>query len=188
MKGGDVVKNDNDVMEDLKDEVLSVTDGFHKEDRKYALDFLRKHVRLDSLHHEAIEFFNKKTIVFGTGSFNPTVVVVTKNPIQVDTKKLLESAFEKMGLNESNLYFATYNFVFTRRYTDERDDFFARLLSVLKPKVILSFDDIDCSEFIDVSCIPIAYSAEQLLDQNNKDTRVELNNYFKEIKGIVKDF
>lgn len=179
---------DKDFMEDLKEDVLSVTVGFDKEDRKFALDFLRKHVRTDELHQEAIQFFNKKTIVFGSGSINPTVAIVTKNPIHPEAKKMLENAFDKMGLNESQLYFATHNFVATRRYVDERADFFVRLLSMLKPKIIISFDDIDYSDELKSDYRNLEISVEEILDAGNKEARGSLNKLFKEIKTIVKDF
>lgn len=175
-------------MENLKEDVLSVTMGFDKEDRKFALDFLRKHVRIDELHTEAIDFFKKKAIVFGSGSVNPTVVVVTKDTISVDAKKMLENAFDKMGLNESQLYFATSNFVVTRRYTEDREDFFIRLLSLLKPKVIISFDSINYAEDVDANYMNTEISVEELINPDSKKARSELNNYFKKIKTIIKDF
>lgn len=182
------MRGDVDFMEDLKDDVLSVTSGFDKEDRKFALDFLRKHVRVDDLHAEALEFFKKKTIVFGTGSFNPTIVVITKDAIPSPAKKMLESAFDKMGLNESQLYFATSNFVVTRRYIDRRVEFCARLLSTLKPKIILSFDGIDYEDDVNAEYFHINFSIADLLDKENKAVRTELNEHFKEVKSLLKDF
>lgn len=182
MRGG------KDFMEDLKEDVLSVTEGFDKEDRKFALDFLRKHVRTDELHAEAISFFKKKTIVFGSGSVNPAVVIVTKDTIPAEVKKMFENAFDKMGLNESQLYFATHNFVVTRRYVNERKDFFVRLLSTLKPKVIISFDNIDYADEVDSDYMNTEISVKEIIDADNKGARSRLNTHFKEIKNIVKDF
>ena len=181
MRGGE------DFMEELKSDVLSVTEGFDKEDRKFALDFLRKHVRIDELHADAIDFFKKKKIVFGSGSVNPAVVIVTKDPISADVKKMLENAFDKMGLNESQLYFATRNFVVTRRYVDEREDYFIQLLSMLKAKVIISFDGMDYTDAVESSYINTGISVEEVMDADNKGARTQLNKSFKEIKTMIRD-
>lgn len=181
------MRSGEDFMEELKSDVLSVTSGFDKEDRKFALDFLRKHVRVDELHAEAISFFNKKTIVFGDGSLNPLVVVVTKDPVSSNVKKMLDTAFDKMGLNESQLYYATRNFVVTRRYADEREDFFIRLLSMLKPKVIISFDGMDYTDDVDSSYMNTGISVDDVINPDNKSARAQLNNSFKEIKSMIRD-
>ena len=170
----------------IKEVVLDLTEGLPKEDRKFALDFLRKHVRIDQLHAEAIDFFNKKEIVFGSGSKNPTVVVLTKREATKEQKARLLHAFNKMGLEDTDVYFATNNFVVTRRYKDEREEFVLNLLRILKPKVVMSFDGLDYTKRLECESIPVNVHAISIIDKEDKASLIELNQKFKRVKNIIK--
>ena len=169
----------------IKEVVLDLTEGLPKEDRKFALDFLRKHVRIDELHAEAVEFFNKKEIVFGSGSKNPTVVVLTKKEIAKEQKTRLLHAFNKMGFEDTDVYFATNNFVVTRRYKDEREEFVMNLLRILKPKAVMSFDGLDYSKQLDCESIVVNIHAVSITDKEDKSSLTELNQKFKYLKNII---
>ncbi len=169
----------------LKEVVLDLTEGLPKEDRKFALDFLRKHVKLEELHAKAVDLFNKKELVFGSGSKNPTVVVLTKHEIQRDQKNRLLLAFNKMGLEDTDVYFATNNFVVTRKYKEEREQFVLDLLRILKPKVVLSFDGINYTSKSDFYFVRVDIHADSITDKDDKTSRIELNKKFKYLKNIL---
>lgn len=169
----------------IKEVVLDLTEGLPKEDRKFALDFLRKHVKIDELHAEAIEFFNKKEIVFGSGSKNPVIVIITKLEITKEQKARLLNAFNKMGLQDTDVYFATNNFVVTRRYKDEREEFVINLLRILKPKVVMSFDGLDYTSRLECESIPVHVHAVSITDKDDKSSLTELNQKFKYLKNLI---
>ena len=170
-------------LENIKENVLELTEGLPKEDRKFAIDFLRKHVRLSNLQQEAIDFFNQKKVVFGSGSRNPRVVVLTKNEISQESKNRLQNAFNKMGLSDTEVFFATNNFVVTRRHQQYRDQIVIQVLKVLKPEFVVSFDNINYEDELDCEFLDTKVDADVISNKENKSAVRHLNQCFKDLSS-----
>lgn len=173
---------DKDFMDQLKKNVLSVTTHQDKEQRKYALDYLRTHVRIDDLHQLAIKEFPKKTIVFGEGPYNPLLVVVTTNPITADQKQPLEKAWSKLGVPPEEVYYAHLRFVSTKKKQDKRQDILNKLIHILSPKALFAFDvSVDTA----LPLVSVPYSIQTLVDSDTVDARKEITQKLKELRQII---
>lgn len=166
-------------MDDMSDKIVKVTKGFDKSDRRYAYDFLRKHIVIDNIHQQAIRKFRGKTIEFGTGSLNPIVVVVTKDPITKEQKERLNQAWNRLSIPTDEVYYAHLRFVKTKQKQDIRLNIFNELLDALSPQFLLAFDG-----------VPITYDGAQhamnhpidiVTDPNCKDERREMMKALKQM-------
>ncbi|MNO70507.1 hypothetical protein D3C76_613930 [compost metagenome] len=129
-------------LEEMSQSVVTVTKGFDKPDRKYAYNYLRKHVLVDEIHQLAIRKFRGKTIEFGTGSLHPEVVVVTKDPITKEQKERLVQAWKKLDIPPDEVYYAHLRFVKTKQKQEIRHDILNRLVQTLEPGFLLAFDGV----------------------------------------------
>lgn len=129
-------------MENVKTSVLRVTKHLEREDRKFALDYLRGHIKVDDLHQQAIKKFPSKVIYFGEGSLNPDIVVVTRDLITKEQRNKLETALKKMGASTSDLYYAYLRFVKTKKKQEDRQEILERLVNILSPKLVIAFDGV----------------------------------------------
>lgn len=163
---------DKDFMDDLKDTVLTVTKDQEKEDRKFSLDYLRIHVKVDDLRQQAVKKFPNRTIDFGEGMMAPDVVVVTKDPIQKAEKEKLNVALKKLGVPLETVFYAHLRFVKTKKKQDARKDIFEKLINILSPKLVLAFDKVQMSVKSDVC--DTGASIEVLTDKDKKDARKQL--------------
>ena len=180
---------DQALMEDLKKSVLDVTKGYDKSDRKYALDYLRTHIKVDDLHQYALKKFPNKTILFGTGSLVPKIVIVTKDPISDEHQAKLNNVWTKMKLTEDDVYYAHLRFVKTKKKQDIRMEIFEKLLHMLHPRVILSFDGVESPKFKEITehVILIPHSIDIISKEDATDERKELTKRLKEVRPILKD-
>lgn len=174
---------EKEFMDGLKASVLTVTKGIEKEDRKYALDYLRTHVRLDDLHRYALRHFPEKLLVFGEGSYNPSVVIVTKNPISLKAKQLLEKAWERMGIPVEDVYYAHLRFVATKKKQAIRQEVLNRLLDALSPTVILTLDHIQVESKVDAIDFP--YPITILTEPGSQDEKRLLTKKLKEVRQLI---
>lgn len=176
---------DKEFMNELKVRVLDVTKGLPKEDRKYAIDYLRTHVRIDDLYALARRKFRNKTFEFGSGSYNPKIVVVTKDPISPDHVTKLSSAWRKLGIGDNELFYAHLRFVKTKKKQKARQDLFDKLINILSPVLVVAFDSVTVNT--DAECYDVGESIRVLSDPKGKAARKELTsrlrNYKKE--GLI---
>jgi hypothetical protein len=175
--------SDKEYMDSLKTSVLHVTKGLEREDRKYALDYLRTHLKIDDLHQHALKHFPGKTIVFGEGTFQPKVVVVTNNPIKPDEKEKLEKAWTKLRVPLHDVYYAHLRFVATKKKQDRRLEIFNKLLSILSPNVILSFDGVEIET--DKEWVEFPSKVSILTDEGSRDEKKKLTQVLKEVRPLI---
>lgn len=170
-------------MEDLKHSVLHVTKGLDKEDRKFALDYLRRHVKIDDLHRSALKEFPQKTIVFGSGSHVARIVILTKDPIKPQAKAQLDKAWDKMNIQPHDVYYAHLRFVATKKKQEKRQEILTKLLEIINPTVIISFDGLDVDttkEWID-----FPHSSSILTSSEHKDEKRLLTQKLKEVRRLI---
>jgi hypothetical protein len=172
---------DKGFMEAMKVSVLKVTKGQDKEERKYALDYLRKHVKMDDLHELALKKFPNKRFAFGQGSYNPKLVVVTKDPIKPEHKQKLELAWKKLKLSDSDVYYAHLRFVKTSKHQATRQDIVEKLINILSPNVTIIFDNVTLDN-LKGECYEVGASAGVLADANQKEQRKELTTKLRSFK------
>lgn len=179
---------DKKLMEGIKNTVLHVTRGQEKEDRKYAIDYLRTHVRMDDQILYAKKKFPSKEIIFGEGSLQPKLVIATRDPITPEQKDRLENVWKKMNLTENDIYYIHLRFVKTKKKKEVREQIFYRLLKMLAPKILFTFDQFIEQDKVEesVKLFPSAYPATILSDEEAKEERKSLTPIFKEIQKNVK--
>ncbi len=158
----------SDYMGELKDAVKQVTKGCELEDRKFSVQYLKNHVRLDDLQKKAAATFPGKTFMMGTGSYLPKLVVVSKNPLTPPQKEKLDQLWKKFELTENDLYFAHLHFVSTKQ-KEEREKLVAKLLNILAPKLILVFDHLKVSSGVDAQM-----TADEIVAPEAKEKRKAL--------------
>lgn len=170
-------------MDDLKSNVLHVTKGLDKEDRKFALDYLRRHVKIDDLHRSALKEFPQKTIIFGSGSHVARIVILTKDPIQPQAQEQLDKVWEKMKIQPHDVYYAHLRFVATKKKQEQRQDILTKLLEIINPTVILSFDGLKVEttkEWID-----FPHPLSILTASGHKDEKRLLTQKLKEVRRLI---
>lgn len=136
---------DKDFMNSIKKQVLEATKGQEKEDRKFAVDYLKTHVLIDDLYQLAVKKFPGKEFEFGQGSYHPKVVVLTKDPISQEHMTKLTAAWRKLKLEDSDVFYTHVRFVKTKKKQDIRKDIIEKLISMLSPDLLVTFDDVDVS-------------------------------------------
>lgn len=172
-------------MENVKTSVLRVTKHLEREDRKFALDYLRGHIKVDDLHQQAIRQFPNKVIYFGEGSLNPSIVVVTKDPITKEQKSRLESALKKMRVPLTDIYYSHLRFVKTKKKQEERREIFERLIQILSPELIIAFDDVELSQLTPKSkLLATGMPVSVLVDPEAAENR---KRFGRTLKGFVDD-
>jgi hypothetical protein len=171
---------DKDFMEHIKKEVLQVTKGLDKEDRKFAIDYLRTHVKIDDLYLYARKKFPGKTLEFGNGSFQPKVVVLTKDPISNEHREKLDIAWRKLNLMDDDIYYAHLRFVKTKKKQEIRKDIIEKLIDMLQPELTVIFDDVEVS--VSGKCYEVKESISILTDSEQKDARKELTGRLRNFK------
>lgn len=171
---------DKEFMKGIQTNLLAVTKGQDKEDRKYALDYLRTHVRVDDLHHLALKKFPNKIIDFGSGSYNPKVVVLTKDPITEEHKNKLRAAWKRLDLTEDDIYYLHLRFVKTKRKQEERKNIVNKMLAMLSPALTVVFDNVE----LDIPNEQIEMNAgiSILTDKEAKAERKRLTTELREAK------
>ena len=167
-------------MDQLKSNVLTVTRGLEKEDRKLALDYLRRHVRMDDLHRYALKYFPEKTIVLGSGSNVARLMIVTRDPIKAEAKKRLERAWEKMNIPPQDIYYAHLRFVATKKKQDKRQEILNKLVEIINPQVVLTFDNIEVEAKKELVNFP--YPIHILTRPDTKEQRKLLTRQLKEVR------
>lgn len=176
---------DKEVMEKLKTNVLTVTKGTEKEDRKYALDYFRTHIRVDDLHRYALRHFPGKTLILGQGSYSPRVVVVTKNPISTTAKQLLETAWERMKIPTEDIYYTHLRFVATKKKQTIRQEILDKLIDTLRPMAVLTFDEINVETKVEPIIFP--HPIKILTTSGSKDEKRLLTKKLKEVRQLISD-
>ena len=171
---------DKEFMKGIQTSLLAVTKGQEKDDRKYALDYLRAHVRIDDLHHMALKKFPNKIIDFGSGSYNPKIVVVTKDPISEDAKNKLRAAWKRLNLTEDDVYYLHLRFVKTKRKQEERKEIVNKMLTMLSPALTVVFDNVE----LDIPKEKILMNANIsiLTDNPDKEARKRLTTELRQAK------
>ncbi len=170
-------------MNDLKKSVLNVTKGEDRKDRKYALTYLRKHVRLDDLHQKAVRSFPRRPIVFGQGHYAPSIVVLTKDPILEEAKQKLNRAWERMGINTDSIYYAHLRFAPTKKKQKQRQQILEELLTILNPKGILIFDSIVVKTKAQI--IDVEIEIQNLLTPQTKEDTRKITRKMKETRRFL---
>lgn len=169
-------------MENIKESVLFVTKGMKKEDRKFAIDYLRKHVKIDDLHQYAIKHFKNKPIVLGFGSFNASVVVLTKNPIEPEVKVKLDKAWEKLKIPSEKIYYTHLRFVSTKKKQDIRQEIVEKLLDIISPNVVLTFDNLELK--VPKEQIVLPYSPSVLIN-GSKEDKMKITKILKNCRTLI---
>ncbi|WP_422661663.1 hypothetical protein ACK8P5_26435 (plasmid) [Paenibacillus sp. EC2-1] len=169
---------DKEYMDGIKESALKVTRGQDRDDRKFAVDYMRTSIKIEDLHASAVQQFPGKIIDFGSGSLAPTVVVVTKDPIGRAEKERLIGVFKKMQI-ENEVFFTHLRFVKTKKKQDERLDIFQKLINILAPKTVLIFDKVKVEVKPDV--LKTGEDVSVLTDPDKRSERKALNVIFKKI-------
>ena len=172
-----------DYMNNLKDTVLEATKGQEKYDRKYALKYMQTHVKLDDLHRMGVKHFPRRSIVFGSGSLRPKIVVLTRQPIDETNKQKLDRAWEKLNLSYRDVYYAHLKFVATKKKQDKRKEMVGKLLEILAPQVVLVFDDVDVEA--DVSMVDTQLPVSVVSNPKAKEETKLLTRKLKEIRKQI---
>lgn len=178
---------DKKFMDSIKKSVLSVTQGNDKDSRKYAIDFLKTYVRMDDLHLYAIKDFPKSAFSFGDGSYSPDMMIVTKDPIDEDTRSKLTRACSKAGIGEDSIYFAHLRFVKTKKKQDARQKIFDKMVHILKPKYILSFDNVTSDTYDELAQAHyiFPFGTEVVSNPDKKEAKKDISNALKQIKEKI---
>lgn len=171
---------DRDFMEGIKVSVLEATKGHDKEDRKYAINYLRTHVKIDDLYELAKKKFPGKIFEFGSGSYNPKVVVVTKDPISDDHKEKLALAWRKLKVPEQDVYYTHLRFVKTKKKQEDRQDLLNKLVNILSPTLTVVFDDLTLD--VKMETYEVGDDIGILTNPDKKDARRELTNRLRDYK------
>lgn len=171
---------DKEFMKSIQSSLLAVTKGQEKEDRKYALDYLRTHVRIDDLHMMARKKFPNAIIEFGTGSYNPKIVVVTKDPISKECADKLRAAWKRMNLTEDDVYYLHLRFVKTKRKQEERKAIVEKMLAMLSPNLVIFFDKVELET--DKQVIDMQESISILTDKTAKEPKQRLTTELRKAK------
>lgn len=170
-----------ELMADLKSTVLQATKGFDRDDRAFALDYLRSHIKLDDLHKLAVKAFPNRPINFGVGSNAPRLVVVTKDPIGKEEKAKLDGALRRFGFAEIDVYYAHLRFVKTKKKQQDRQEILEKLVNILDPKLVIVFDKVA------MNVKPEVYQTQQsvsvLTDTEKKDERKKFTRDLKKLVG-----
>lgn len=180
---------DQALMDGLKESVLKVTKGEDNPDRKYALNYLRTHIKVDDLHQYAMKKFPGKVIEFGQGSLQPKIVIVTKDPIKDEDRVKLDNVWMKMKISEDDVYYAHLRFIKTKKKQAERLDIFEKLVHMLRPTIILAFDGVKSSKFDTISSHVslLDYPIEIISNPDKPKERKELTAILKSFRPILRN-
>lgn len=167
-------------MEGIKVSVLEVTKGQSKEDRKYAIDYLRTHVKMDDLHELAKKKFPGKIFEFGRGSYNPKIVVVTKDPISDEHREKLALAWRKLKITEQDVFYTHLRFVKTKKKQEDRQDLLNRLINILSPTLTVVFDNLTLD--VKMEIYEVGDGINILTNPDDKEARKDLTNRLRAYK------
>lgn len=174
---------DKKFMDKIKKNVLAVTKHQEKETRKYALNYLRNHIKIDDLHKRAIKEFPGRVIVFGEGPYCPDLVIVTKNPIKQEQKEKLEKAWNKLRIPKEKIYYAHIRFVSTKKKQLIRQEIVEKLIDFLSPKAVLLFDDVSVKAKSEI--LSISHPIQTLVDPDKSEERKDITKKLKEVRSII---
>lgn len=171
---------DKKLMNHIKTEVLHATKGLEKEDRKYAIDYLKTHIRVDDVYQMAIKKFPGKELDLGKGSYQPKVVILTLDPITQDEQAKLGMAWRRLGLTENDLFYAHLRFIKTKKKQAERKHVIEKLIQILKPGLLLVFDNVEIE--YDGTVHELHENISILTDPAQKEKRKELTTQLRQLK------